>query len=132
MFGPYRSPRCRRADKLFCEMRGWVTIGGLDDAPVPWPYVMARGRHSPVLCGDLVRAVRTEAEVVVASLFGVRASLVWKWRRVLGVPHATPGTSERIAAAKRGTPRPQYVIDAMQKGRLPVSAATRAKLSEAS
>ena len=37
--GPYRPPRDRRGDKLFCEVRGTVTVGGYTDAPIPWPRV---------------------------------------------------------------------------------------------
>ena len=80
-----------------------MTVGGLTDSPVPWPYVKARGRHSPILTGDLVRAVRQEASVVVCRLFGVTPQTVTKWRKALGVPHANAGTHERKAAPKRRT-----------------------------
>jgi hypothetical protein len=103
--GPYHLPRCRVGGKLFCELRGWVTVGGMTAAPVPWPYAKARGAHSLILTRDLVAAVRTEAEIVVCHLFGVSSNTVWKWRKALGVPHATPGTSELKAASKRGVRR---------------------------
>jgi hypothetical protein len=112
-------------------MRGWVEVGGLDDAPVPWPYVNARGRHSPILCSDLVRAVKVEASIVVCRLFGVTAQTVTKWRMALAVPHANEGTSERIAAPKRGVERPRHVLDALLAGRQPPSAETRAKMGTA-
>jgi hypothetical protein len=70
--GPYAPPKCRRDDKHFCQFRdAWVTVGGLSDSPVPWPYMKARGRHSPILTGDLVKAVKVEASMVVCYLFGV-------------------------------------------------------------
>jgi hypothetical protein len=93
--------------QLFCQFRdAWVTVGGLSDSPVPWPYMKARGRHSPILTDDLVRAVQVEASIVVCHLFGATPQTVTKWRAALDVPHATPGTSERMAAPRRGVPRP--------------------------
>ena len=67
-----------------------------------------------------------------------------RWRRALGVGPATPGTLQlrhatepdrraKIAAAKRGQPRPRHVIEAMReanRGR-PASAETRARMSAA-
>jgi hypothetical protein len=76
LFGPYRPPARQRGDTLFCEMRGTVMVGGLSDTPVPWPYMKARGRHSPMLCEDLVGAVRQEAGIVVCHLFVVTAQTV--------------------------------------------------------
>ena len=58
LFGPYRAPKCRRGSRLFCEARGDVVVHRMTDARIPWP-VGKRGRAlSPVVCGDLARAVR--------------------------------------------------------------------------
>jgi hypothetical protein len=56
-----------------------------------------------ILYGDLARAVRRESAVAVAHAWGVTAQTVTKWRRALGVPRATEGTSRlhRAYAAER-------------------------------
>src|SRR5947207_13628825 len=115
--GPYHPPPCKVGGTLFCEMRGTVKVCGLSDSPVPWAFTRGgrRGRPSPILGGDLVRAVRVEASLVVCHLFGVTPQTVSKWRKALQVPHATPGTSERKAAPKRGVPRPAHVRAALRK-----------------
>src|SRR3954471_2641361 len=92
LHGPYRSPRVRRGDKLFCEIRGTVTVGGYTDAPIPWPRVRKGGNPCLILCGDLVRAVRAESAQAVAHHWGVSPATVWKWRQALGVPERNEGT----------------------------------------
>jgi hypothetical protein len=118
--------------------------------------------RSLILCGDLAEAVRRESATAVAYHFGVTAQTVSLWRRALGVGHVNEGTHRlrsdlayepgptagrekgqaknsdtarraKIAAAKRGKPRPPHVIEAMRKGRLgtPHSAEARAKMSAA-
>jgi hypothetical protein len=47
----------------------------------------------PVVCEDLVKALRRESEQAVAHWWGVGVWQVWRWRRVLGVPRVTDGTS---------------------------------------
>jgi len=145
-----------------CQVRGKVTICGLTDAPIPW-RIGKRGRaRMLVIYKDLAKAVRRESEIAVAHWWGVTAQSVWKWRRGLGVPATTRGTSRlrreyfeedwadearekahaknrdperraKIAAAKRGRPRPKYVreaISAAQRGKR-LSEETRRKMSEA-
>ena len=51
LHGPYLPPKKRPGDKLFCEIRGTVTVGGFRDGPIPWPWVKKGGTRSPVLCG---------------------------------------------------------------------------------
>jgi hypothetical protein len=133
LFGPYRPPhRSRPGNQLRCRVHGWVEVGGISDTPVPWPYRRAKGRHSPILCRDLVRAVRQEANVVVCHLFGVTPLTVTQWRAALGIKHKSPGTSERKAAPRRGVSRPPHVIAALQAGRSStVSKETRARISAA-
>jgi hypothetical protein len=96
-----------------------------------------RGR-SLVVCGDLARAVRRESAQAVAFHWGATAQTVTVWRRALGVGPTTEGKSRlrsgyagepwaqeararaqaragdparraKIAAAKRGRPRPPHV-----------------------
>jgi len=132
--GPYSAPACRRGDTLECEVRGEaVKVGGLTDAPIPWPRVLKTGRIALIVCGDLARAVRVESRQAVAHHWGVTPETVWKWRKALGVEeynegtralhrghypekitpesfekmaetHRTPEARERMAEIKRGTP----------------------------
>ena len=37
LHGPYRSPRCRIGSKLFCEVRGWVSVRAMSDGRIVWP-----------------------------------------------------------------------------------------------
>ena len=72
LYGPYVAPKCRLGDKLPCEYRGReVTVKGMTDAPIQWPCARRNGNASPILCGDLIRAVRTESEIAVAYHWGV-------------------------------------------------------------
>jgi hypothetical protein len=91
----------------------------------------ARGSHSPILTGDLARAVQVEAAIVVCYLFGVTPQTVTKWRAALDVPQNSPGTSERKAASKRGVPRPAHVRKALNWTGRKLTAARRAKISAA-
>jgi len=116
-----------------------------------------------ILYADLARAVRTESEQAVMRWWGVGQDTVRKWRRALGVGATTEGTSRlrselssdpehvaglkeiaartaadpdrraKIAAAKRGVPRPAHVREAMRQasiGRKPSDEARR-NMSEA-
>jgi hypothetical protein len=49
LFEPYWTPPCRGEE---------VRVGGLTDAPIPWPSLRRKGPHSLILCSDLVRAVK--------------------------------------------------------------------------
>jgi len=106
--GPYRSPACRVGDWLDDERAGKVQVGGWTDAPIAWPRRKKTGRHSPILCGDLVRAVRTESVAAIMHYWGVSAGTAWAWRKALGVD--TTDGSRRIA--RRGVP-----ADAAVRGR---------------
>jgi hypothetical protein len=93
LYGPYVPPKCRLGDKLACEHRGQeVTVNGITDAPIRWPCANRNRNASPILCGDLIRAVRTESAISVAYHWGVSTATVWKWRRALDVPPMTNGS----------------------------------------
>ncbi len=93
--GSYVPPRCRVGG----EYRGReVVSGGISDAPIQWPYRKSVGRPSYIVCGDLIRAVQTEAEIAVAHHWGVSPATVENWRRALDVPRMTEGT-RRLAVA---------------------------------
>jgi len=89
---------------LYCERLGrQVPVGGLHDAPIPWPYAGVKGPRALILCGDLVRAVRCESVVAVCHWWRVHRNTVSRWRRLLGVEQRTEGTArlQRLAIAAR-------------------------------
>lgn len=91
--GPYFPPR-HRGRKIYCEWRGDVMIAGITQAPIPWPYSKGcRQKQLPILCGDLIRAVRTESVESIAHHWGVGRSTVRRWRNHLNVPWFNPGTT---------------------------------------
>jgi hypothetical protein len=121
-------------------------------------------RHTHAVYGALAQAVRRESLSAVAYWWGVTGQTVTKWRAAMGVGAMTEGTTllkvasatnspalaaarqrgvakardpercEKIAASKRGKPRPRHVIEAMRKGRTgkPHTAEARRKIGEAS
>lgn len=96
--GPYTAPPCEPGSSLVCRIRGRQTVGGLTAAPVPWPYSATHhaGPHRTLLlCGDLVRAVRTESAQAIAWHWGIGRRVVSEWRRALGVGRMTEGTAAR-------------------------------------
>jgi hypothetical protein len=156
----YRTPAFRYGQRVQCLARGEVTIVGLSNAPIPWPIGKTLRARSLVLYRGLAHAVRREANQDVARLFGVTGQTVTKWRRALDVPPNNRGTLRRrveagkrnrralvamhakardpvrrakIAATKRGKPRPRSVIDALRRANLgrKLSAEQRAKTSAA-
>ena len=90
--GPYRAPRCRLGDKLFCEQRGWVPIRGMSNGRIQWPMTRVRANNAFILCGDLVRAIRQEAAIAVCHWWGVTPQTVTKWRKALDVEQYTEAT----------------------------------------
>src|SRR5262245_12584183 len=94
LHGPYRPPRCRRGSTLYCErLGGQVPVGGLHDAPIPWPDAGVKGPRALILCGDLVRAVQCESVLALAHWWRVHRNTVSRWRRRLGVEELTEGTT---------------------------------------
>lgn len=141
--GPYVPPRVRRRDWLDDAIDGAVQVGGYSDGPIPWPRRLKTGRHSLILCGDLVRAVRTESSVAVQHWFGVGVVTVAKWRVALGVDRQNNSgtqalyrelqpqklTPEVVARARIAAAAPDAVERMRQaKTGKPAHAATRAAL----
>lgn len=123
--GPYLAPDVREGQHIFCEMRGMVQVGGWTNAPIPWPRVKKTGAHSPILCGDLCRAVRTESAIAVAHWWGVNPVLVWKWRKALGV-----GKTEGTRRLWQGYKPQKLTEERAEKGREAAKTAeSRAKRS---
>jgi hypothetical protein len=147
LFGPYRAPRFKYGDVVFCEVRGEVVLSGLSAGPVPWPTT--RGRRGPpflAVFGALADAVRRGSALAVAHWWGISPRTVTVRRKALGVGAVTEGTSAlrreraaepdivaglakaqdkagdpgrraKVAAARRGKSRPRHVIEAMRAGR---------------
>jgi hypothetical protein len=165
LHGPYRAPKCRVGRWLKCRLRGRVKVVAISDAPIQWPMTRlpTGGPAILILCGDLMKAVRCESSLAVQHWWGVKADLVWRWRKALGVEQHTAGTmrlhskgwtdggtgeasrpgreaafhsperAAKIAAAKRGKPRPPHVAELLrsaQKGTKHTKAARR-KMREA-
>ena len=132
LHGPYRPPKVRSGQKLFCEIRGTVMVGGYTDAIIPWPRMKKGGRACLILCGDLVRAVRLEANQAIAHHFGISCSTVTKWRAALDVPAYNGGTrqvlrgwalgkdDDRLDRGRRNSKRPKALakLSASLKGRV--------------
>jgi len=59
---------------------------------IQWPTAKTKARRSLILCGDLVRAVRSESNMAVAHHWGVSVYVVTKWRRALGVAPMNEGS----------------------------------------
>jgi len=146
LYGPYVPPKCRVGDTLPCAYRGReVKVRCMTDAAVQWPATRRGLKASPIVCGDLIRAVRVESEIAVAYHWGVGANTVWTWRRALEVPRMTSGTRRLVIdnAAETLTPEVRAMADeakhspgfrakrrAMMTGR-PVHPKTAAGLLEA-
>lgn len=84
------------SDILHDEVYGDVEVGGWSTGPIPWPRRKKAGRHSLILCGDLIRAVRTESVAAIAWWFGVSETTVWKWRVTLGVDINNNAGTQRL------------------------------------
>jgi hypothetical protein len=112
---------------LFCEIHGTVKVGGFHDGPIPWPWIKKSGRHTLILCGALVKAVKRESEIGVAHHFGVSKGTVKLWRRALGVARVTEGThiltsqisharnDDRLDRAQQNSKKPAALAKASAK-----------------
>jgi hypothetical protein len=101
LLGKYRTPRFHYGKAVFCQVRGWVVITGLHEAPIPWPVCKrpgrSTGRTSLVVYRGLIRALRRESEQAVCQWWGVSPTTVWKWRKALGLAgKPTEGTVRRL------------------------------------
>ncbi|MDR3582505.1 MAG: hypothetical protein P4L67_04500 [Candidatus Pacebacteria bacterium] len=129
LHGPYAAPAVGRGDVLTCERLGReVRVGGLSDAPIPWPRVLKTGSPSLILCEDLARAVRTESEIAVSHHWGVGVVTVWAWRKALGVGRVTEGTSRLHREYKPIKLPDDVAAEGRRQAALPEN---RAKMAEA-
>jgi hypothetical protein len=93
LLGEYHPPKVGADGFMICERLGKVEVDGFTNAFIPWPVVKRGGTPSIVLCGDLIEAVRRESVSAIVHWWGVSANTVRIWRRVLGVPRMTEGTT---------------------------------------
>jgi hypothetical protein len=75
-------------------------VTGWTDAPLAWPLGVREGkgrvgRPALVVTPSLVKAIRTESGVALKHWFGVRTTLVWRWRKWLGVEGHTRAPGSR-------------------------------------
>lgn len=146
--GAYAPPFVPIGGWLKCELRGMVQVGGYSNALIPWPVAVGHPRQM-ILCGDLVKALKTESRLAVAFHFGISRQIVSEYRRRLGVERFTPGSlrlfwrnvdlarSDEARAkmfqqreGRRDLMRPEDRQRLRQIQRRPKSAAWRAKMAE--
>ena len=131
--GPYYPPRTARGRFLVCQLRGTVKVGGYSDAPIPWPKIWRR--RSLVICGDLLRALRTESVYAVSYHWGLSRASVSYYRQQLSIPRLNPGTHRlirefvipasrtdearaKLSAAKEGKPSTESARDRQRLRRI--------------
>lgn len=136
LFGPYQTPRFRYGSIVWCELHGQVKITGVTTGRIPWPVGVKDGRRVIVVYKGLLKAIKRESAIAIKHWWGVCDYTVWKWRAALGVGRSNEGTKRlksenfqepwaqrtrrkahakaqdpdrraKIAAAKRGIPRPR-------------------------
>jgi hypothetical protein len=116
--GPYYPPRTARGRFLVCQLRGSVKIGGYSDAPIPWPRIWRR--RSLIICGDLLRALRTESVYAVSYHWGLSRAIVSYYRQQLSIPRHNPGSyrlfREFVIEAAR-TPEARAKLSAAREGK---------------
>jgi hypothetical protein len=148
-----------RGEVILCGLTAGRIPWPVGKRAVKGPRARARAL---VLCGALADAVRRESAQAVAFCWGVTTQTVTKWRKALGVGATNEGTHRlhhdyfeepwaldarakahakagdpvrraRIAAAKRGKPRPAHVVAAVAEGHRGThpSAEARRKMSAA-
>lgn len=139
---PYAAPAVKPGDWIEDEQLGLVEVGGHTAAPIPWPHRRKSGKPSLILCGDLVRAVRTESEIAIAHWWGAGLTTIWAWRKALGIGRVNDGTArlyrdykpekltdDRAARGRSRAAKPDAISRmALSKRGKPAAEATRAAL----
>src|SRR5262249_54281762 len=126
LYGPYAPPRLRRGDRATCLYRdGDVLITGWSAGRIPWPRCRRPDTHGGgsglLVDAELARAARHESVVAICSWWGVNDSVVWKWRKALGVERFNEGSARlqvegnaQKAARLKGKPRPMSTVEKMR------------------
>lgn len=89
--GPYEPPWVPMGGWLKCELRGDLRVGGYTNALIPWPTAEGHARQL-ILCGDLVKALKTESRPAVSFHFGISRQIVSEYRRRLEIERLNPGS----------------------------------------
>lgn len=161
-FGPYKTPLFRYGQRVECEVRGEVILVGMSNGKLPWPLgrLPGQSQRGLVVFKGLAKAVRKESATSVCHWWGVTAQTISKWRGAMNVEPDTDGSrklreaharrnwskvkprlwsklhepevADKIAAAKRGKPRPPEAIEKMRLAKLgkKLTPEHRAKMSE--
>jgi hypothetical protein len=145
LFGPYRAPYVRKGDVVFCELRGEAVVCGMSGGRIPWPVARhKRGKPFLIVFAGLAEAIRRESNQAVAFWWSIDKQTVSKYRKALGVPRKTEGSSRlhrdaflesvppearergirnasspeanaKKSAAKLGKPRPAHLMEALAR-----------------
>ena len=96
--GPYHAPALRRGDWATCLFRdGDVIVTGWSDARIPWPRCRRPGSHGGgsglLVDEELARAIRLESSLAIQYWWGVDVTVVWRWRKALGVGRLNEGSA---------------------------------------
>jgi hypothetical protein len=74
-----------------------VIVTGWSDARIPWPRCRRPDTHGGgsglLVDEELARAIRLESSLAIQHWFGVDYSVVWRWRKALGVPRFNEGSA---------------------------------------
>jgi hypothetical protein len=89
--GPYAPPLIAIGGWLKCELRGELQVGGYTNTLIPWAVAVGHAQQR-IVCGDLVRALKTESLAAVCFHFGISHSVVSEYRNRLGIERLTPGS----------------------------------------
>jgi hypothetical protein len=99
--GTYHAPPVRVGQVVRCRMRGRVRVTGFTAARIPWPVgSTGAGRHTLVVYGGLLRALRKETTGAVGRWWGVSPTTVDIWRRALGIARP-PGRPPKQGRRKK-------------------------------
>ena len=90
--GPYTPQLVDVGGRLRCKLRGMLTVAGYTNALIPWPVAVGNSSKQVILCGDLLKALKTESCVAVAFHFGLSPQTVSLYRSRLGIERFTPGS----------------------------------------
>ncbi len=104
LHGPYLPQRVHIGERVHCQLRDCLcVITSWSDARISWPRCRAigsRGGSGLLLDDQLAHAVRNESAKALGFWWGVSADVVWRWRKLLGIPRAgTEGSRVLIQAA---------------------------------
>lgn len=89
--GPYLPPIVGIGGWLKCELRGELQVGGYSNALIPWPIAVGKAKQL-IICGDFIRALKTESREAVVFHFGFSRALISELRRKLGIERYTAGS----------------------------------------